>query len=111
MVHEVGDSWDRLGRHLEAVDQARFAPCRREERRRLLVVDVECEADRDAPLLCLDDLVCDDLRGRLLEVEVVQREVEAPLGCLEESGEPLGDLERGLAAVGEGVRLDHEAGP
>jgi hypothetical protein len=109
VVHEVGDAGDRLRGDLEAVDQGRLTAGRREDGRRLLAVDVEGEPDRDAALLGLDDGAGDERGGRLQEVEVVQRQVEAPAGCVEEPGEALGDLERRLAAVRERVRLDHEA--
>ena len=109
MVHEIRHARDRLRRYLEAVDQGRLAARRRKERWRLLVVHVEGEPHGHAPPLRFHDGPRDHLGSRLQEVEVVQREVEAPAGRVEEAGEAFGDLERRLAAVGEGVRLDHEA--
>jgi hypothetical protein len=53
----------------------------------------------------------DELPGRLLEVEVVEREVEALLGPGDELARVLGDLERLLAAVGEGADLERQAYP
>ena len=85
----------------------RLALRRREEGRRLLVVRVEREPDGDASALRLDDRVAHDLRSRLEEIEVVEREVEAPASVAEEGGELVGDLQRGLAAVGERAHLDH----
>ncbi len=109
VVHEVGNAGDRLRGHLEAVDQARLAAGRREDGRRLLAVEVEGEPDRDTSLLCFDDGAGDDRGSRLQEVEVVQRQVEALLSGVEESGEAVGNRERGLAAVRQRVHLDHEA--
>ena len=105
-----GTPGNRLRRHLEAVDERRLAARRREERWGLLAVDVEGKPHGDAPLLGLDHGAGDDLGGRLEEVEVVEGEVEAPAGRVEEPREAVRDLGRGLAAVGERVRLEHEAG-
>ncbi len=40
-------------------------------------------------------------------MEVVVREVERPLGLADEVGDLLGDLEWPLAAVGEGLDVEH----
>jgi hypothetical protein len=53
----------------------------------------------------------DELPGRLLEIEVVEREVEALLGSGDELARVFGDLERALAAVGEGADLERQAYP
>jgi hypothetical protein len=53
----------------------------------------------------------DELPGRLLEVEVVEREVEGLLRGGDELARVLGDLERALAAVGEGADLERQAYP
>ncbi len=108
VVHQVRDARNPLRRNLEAVDEARLAARRREHRGRLLTVEVEREPHGDAPLLCLDDSVGDNLRGRLQKVEVVQREVKAAAGLGEERRETVRDLGRRLATVGEEVRLDHQ---
>jgi hypothetical protein len=74
---------DRLRGHVEAVDQARLA-ARRREGGRLLAVDVEREPHGDAALLDPDDGAGDYPGGRLEEVEVVEGQVEAPAGRVEE---------------------------
>jgi transposase InsO family protein len=111
VVHEVRHAWDRLRRHLEAVDQGRLAARGRKERRRLLAVHVERKPNRHAAPFGFDDGSGHQLGRRLQKVEVVEREVEAPAGRVEEAGEAVGDRECRLAPVGEGVHLDHEARP
>jgi hypothetical protein len=54
---------------------------------------------------------CDQFPGRLLEVEVVERQVEALLRGRDELARVLGDLERALTAVGEGADLERQAYP
>jgi hypothetical protein len=53
----------------------------------------------------------DELPRRLLEVEVVEREVEGLLRGGDELACVLGDLERALAAIGEGADLERQAYP
>jgi hypothetical protein len=53
----------------------------------------------------------DQLSGWLLEVEVVEREIESLLRGGDELARVLGDLERALAAVGEGADLERQAYP
>jgi hypothetical protein len=53
----------------------------------------------------------DELPGWLLEVEVVERQVEALLGGGDELARVPGDLERALAAVGKGADLERQAYP
>jgi hypothetical protein len=70
------------------------------------VVDVEGEPDLDAPPLGVEERAGDELRGGLLQVEVVEGQVERILRPREEVGDQLGDLERGLASVGQCADLD-----
>jgi hypothetical protein len=111
VVHQVGNARNRLRRDGETVDQGGLAAGRGEDGRGLLAVDIECEPDRDPAFLRVDDGAGDDPGGRLEEIEVVQRQVEASSCVVEESGEAFSDLQRGLPAVRERMCLDHEAGP
>jgi hypothetical protein len=52
------------------------------------------------------DRAGDQPLGLVGEAEVVDRDVEAVLGCLDEGGERGRDLDRRLAAVGERPELD-----
>ena len=106
VVHEVGDPEDPLRRDGEVVEQARVGVGRRRLGDRLVVVDVEGEPDLDAPALRLQQRGRDQLRGLLLEVEVVQGEIERFLGFRKEPGRILGDLECGLTSVPESAELD-----
>jgi hypothetical protein len=75
------------------------------------VVDIEGEADRHASAGDVRDRARDELGGRLLEVEVVEGEIEALLRPGDELPEVLGDLQGGLAAVGECPDLERQAYP
>jgi hypothetical protein len=70
------------------------------------MVDVEGEPHRDAALLSVEQGGRDELCGLLLEVEVVEREVEALLRSAQEAGDELGDLERALTPVRQGADVD-----
>jgi hypothetical protein len=75
------------------------------------VVDVVCETDGDAALRGGREGARDELRGGLLEIEIVESEVERLSRCRDELSGVLGDLERALAAVGEGAYLERQAYP
>jgi hypothetical protein len=112
VVHEIRDARDAFRRDVEAVDQARLALRRREQRLRLLVVDVERQPDGDASRLRLGDRARDDRRRRrLLQVEVVEGEVEAAPSLREPGGKLFSDLERRLAPVRQRADLDRQAYP
>jgi hypothetical protein len=53
----------------------------------------------------------DELPGRPVEVEVVERQVQGLLRGGDELAGVLGDLERALAAVGEGANFERQAYP
>jgi hypothetical protein len=105
-VHQVGHAEDALCRDVEVVEQVGIGAGRRRLRDRLVVVDVEGEADVDAAPLRLEQGAGDELRRRLLEIEVVEGEVERLLGAGEELGRQLGDLQRGLPSVRQGADVD-----
>ena len=65
------------------------------------MVDVEGEADGDAASRRLDQRPGDELCRRLLQVEVVERQIEAAPRVREERGDLLRDGDRGLAPVRE----------
>jgi hypothetical protein len=75
------------------------------------VVDVVGQAHLHASVGGGRQRARDELAGRLLEVEVVERQVEARLRRGDELARVLGDLERALAAVGEGADLERQAYP
>jgi hypothetical protein len=109
VVHEVGDSGDPLRGDVEAVDEARLAARRRRHGDRVFVVDVESESDGDAATARLGERAGDEPRRRLLQIEVVERQVERLLGARDELAGVLGDLEGALAPVRQGAELDRQA--
>ena len=70
------------------------------------MVLVEGEADRDSAAGRVLDRAGDEALGLVGEPEVVDRDLEGALRGRDEAGEGLGDLERGLAPVGECPDLD-----
>jgi hypothetical protein len=111
VVHEVGDSGDPLRGDVQAVDEGRLGAGRGRDRDRVRVVDVEGKADGDAAAGDVRDRARNELGGGLLEVEVVEGEVEPLLRCGDELADVFGDLEGGLAAVGECPDLERQAYP
>jgi hypothetical protein len=75
------------------------------------VVDVEGEADGDSAPGDVRDRAGDKPRGRLLQVEVVEGEVERSLGSGDELADVLGDLEGALTPVGQSAGVDGQAYP
>jgi DNA gyrase/topoisomerase IV subunit A len=75
------------------------------------VVDVVREADGDATLCRRREGARDELRGRLLEIEVVEGEVERLSRRRDELTGVLGDLERALAAVRQCPDVERQAYP
>jgi hypothetical protein len=64
------------------------------------VVDVEGKAYGDAAVCGVRQRARHEARGRLLEIEVVEGEVERPLRARDELADELGDLESALPPVG-----------
>jgi hypothetical protein len=108
-VHEIGHSGDGLRRDVETVDEARVAAWRRRYGDRLLVIDVEGEANRDAAPGGVGDCAGDELRGGLLQVEVVEGEVERPTSRRDELSGVFRDLEGALTPVGQCADVDRQA--
>jgi len=75
-VHQVGHAEDPLRRDCEVVEEARIGVGWGRLGDRLVVVDVEGEPDFDAAALRVEEGGRDELRGLLLEVEVIEGEVE-----------------------------------
>jgi hypothetical protein len=73
------------------------------------VIDVEGEAHGHAPTGRVGDRARHQPGGRLLEVEVVEREVERTARGRNELARVLGDLECALASVGQGADVDRQA--
>jgi hypothetical protein len=73
------------------------------------VVDVEGEPNGDAASRRVRQCAGDEPGGRLLEVEVVEREVERALRGRDELAGILGDLEGALAPVRQCPDLDRQA--
>jgi hypothetical protein len=70
------------------------------------VVEVVREPDVHTALRCGRERARDELVRLRAERVVVDRDLECPLGALEERGEQLRDLDRGLPAVRERAKLD-----
>jgi hypothetical protein len=70
------------------------------------VVDVVGEAHRHAAVAGALEGVADDLFRRVVQANVVQRDVEAVLGCVDELGDGLRDFRRGLPAVRQRADVD-----
>jgi hypothetical protein len=70
------------------------------------VVDVVGEAHRDAAVAGALEGVADDLFRRIVEPDVVERDVEAALGGVDELGDRLRDLRRCLSAVRQRADVD-----
>ena len=73
------------------------------------MVDVEREPDGDTSPRRVRERARDEARGRLFEVEVVEREVERPSRSGDELSRILGDLEGALAPVRQRADLDRQA--
>jgi hypothetical protein len=65
------------------------------------VVDVEGEPNGHTAAGSVGDRACHELRSRLLEVEVVEREIKGLPRLRDELTGELRDLEGGLAPVGQ----------
>ena len=72
------------------------------------MVDVVGQPDGDPARAGALEGAADDLRRRVMEPEVVERDVEAALGLVDEIGDRLRDLGRGLAAVRERADVDQD---
>jgi len=72
------------------------------------VVDVVGEAHRDTAAAGALESVADDLCRCVMEPDVVERDIQAALGCVDELGDRLRDLGRGLPAVRQRSCLDQE---
>ena len=104
MVHQVGHTGHRLDLHTgrpEAVDEGPVDLGRRRHGDYLGVVLVEHEADGDAALHRGTERVEQRGPGRLLEAEVVDRDVQRLLRVVEEGCDALGHPIGGLSAVGD----------
>jgi hypothetical protein len=111
VVHEVGHARDSLRREIQALDQRRLGARRGRDRDRVGVVDVVCETDGDAALRGGREGARDELRGGLLEIEIVESEVERLSCCRDELSGVLGDLECALAAVSQCPDVECQAYP
>jgi hypothetical protein len=79
VVHQVGHSRDPLRGHIEGVHLIGVGARGSGLGNRHIVILVEGEADRDSTALRLEERARDELRRRLLEIEVVERDVEGLL--------------------------------
>jgi hypothetical protein len=62
-----------------------------------------------APVLRADERVADDVGGVVVQPQVVERQLERALGLCDEIRDPVRDVERRLAAVGQCVNRDQAA--
>jgi hypothetical protein len=109
VVHEVRHARDAFGGDVEAVDYGRLAARGRWNGDRARVVDVERQPYRDAAMRRVYERAGDEPRGRLVEVEVVQGEIEGLLRARDELADELGDLEGALAPIRQCAYLDRQA--
>ena len=72
------------------------------------MVDVVRQADRDAPVPGALECVADDVGRRVVQADVVERDVEAVLGRVDELGDRLRDLGGVLSPVRERANFDQE---
>ena len=72
------------------------------------MVDVVGEPDGDPARARALEGAADDLRRRVMEPEVVERDVEAALGLVDKVGDRLRDLGRGLPAIAKRADVDQE---
>jgi hypothetical protein len=75
------------------------------------VIHVERKPNGYTPPGHVRERACDEPGGRLLEVEVVEREVEARLRSGDELTDVFGDLEGALAPVRQCPDFDRQAYP
>jgi len=73
------------------------------------VIDVEGEAYGDASARGVRQSARDEPRGGLFQVEVVEGEIEGPLGGRDELPGVFGDFEGCLTPVGQSANLDRQA--
>ena len=109
MVHQVGDARDAAGGDRQLGENLGAGRRRRVDRRRSIGVGVVDEADLRPPLRRLPQRVGDDRPGRVRQPDVVERQIQAPLGCADEGCDTAGNVLGALAAVGQGEDLDQAA--
>jgi hypothetical protein len=102
VVHQVGPARDGAGRDRQRLDLVRPGLRRRRcDGAGRAPVEVVEQPHPDAALPGRAQGAEDDRLGVVVQVDVVDRDVERPLGTLDERREQPRDLERRLAAVGE----------
>jgi hypothetical protein len=109
VVHQVRDAGNRGRRERQLIDELRPRVGRRRGGRVLRGVDVVREADGDTALGRGGEGALDRPGQAVREVEVVDRDLERPLGCRDELGERLRRPLGRLAAVDERRELDQDA--
>ena len=72
------------------------------------MVDVVGQPDGNAARSGALEGAADDLRRRIMEPDVVERDVEAALGLVDEVGDRLGDLRSSLPAIAKRADVDQE---
>ncbi|MDQ5821293.1 MAG: hypothetical protein M3540_07635, partial [Actinomycetota bacterium] len=88
------------------LEESGFGLRRRRHGDLLAVVDVVGEPNRDPAVASALERAADDLRRRVVQADVVERDVEAVLRRVEEFSDGLRDLGRGLPAVRQFADLD-----
>ena len=106
-MHQVGDAGDRARGESQALPRRRAGPRRRRHRDRVPVVEVVGEADGDSPRGAAPSsapITISSGPGR--QVEVVESELEAPLGRVDEGGRPPARRSTGRWPPSESVRAE-----
>ena len=108
MVHQIRPAWNRCGGEWQRLDQRRFGFRWGRNRRALVdLVDVVHEPNVDSALVCTDKRPPHDVRGLVVQANVVERELERLLRTVDECGDRACDVDGSLTTVGECVNLDH----
>jgi hypothetical protein len=108
VVHEIRHTRDGRELDRQRLEQRRLGLRRRRHRDLLAVVDVVGQPYGDPARAGAREGAADDLRRRVVEPDVVERDVEAALGSIDEIRDRLRDLGRSLPAVGQRADVDQE---
>ena len=109
-MHEVGHAGHATRGDRQGLDRVGRRLRRRRDGHRSGVVDVEQQPHRHAALLRVEDRGEHERSGSTLDPQVVEGEVEALAGAVDERRHLAGHVGRRLPAVGERRQLDGHAG-
>jgi hypothetical protein len=106
-VHQIRPTGHGRGLERQRLDQIGLGLRRRRDGRTLVdLVDVVDKPDVNAALVRADEGSADDVPRLVVQPDVVERELERLACPADERRDLARDVQRCLAAVGEGVNLD-----